>query len=241
MLKAPTPGSDSIAPPWHTLLLAVAILAVSAHGFGQHAHSAMASHHLREYSLTLAYEWVLAGIVMWGLYLRRTPLQTLLGSAPSTAHAWFLDAGIALAFWFASSIVLGAVAVLLKYAHVALPQSTLAALAPQNAAELLLFLLLSLSAGFCEELLFRGYFEKQFGSLTGGRIWVSMAASALLFGCAHLYEGLAGVIAITIFGLMFSLLALERRSLRPGMMAHAWHDALSGFLLYIMRHAHLIS
>jgi len=38
---------------------------------------------------------------------------------------------------------------------------------------------------------------------------------------------------IFIYGAMFGLLAMWRKSLRPGMMAHAWHDAFQGIVLFI--------
>ena len=237
-----TRRDNPIAPVWHTLLLAVGVLAVSILGLRMRAHSAtLATRHLREYLLTLAWEWSLALAVLWGLSLRRIRLRTLLGPWPTGGKAWLEDTKFALAFWAASALLLSLAGMLLKLAHFDLPQGTIAALAPANLGELLLFLALSLSAGFCEELLFRGYFQQQFARLAHGRLRVGIAASALLFGCAHLYEGAAGVILITIFGVMFSLLARNRGSLRPGMIAHAWHDALSGLVLFLLQHSHALS
>jgi membrane protease YdiL (CAAX protease family) len=231
-----------VAPPWHTLLLTAAVLTVSVIGLRMRTHRAtLATHHVREYLLTLAWEWALAAAVLWGLWLRRTPMRTLLGEWQNGARAWLRDAGFALAFWSGSALVLAAVGVLLRSAHFKLPEGTIAALAPGSVGELLLFLLLSLSAGFCEELLFRGYFQQQFSRMARGRVWVGVVASSLLFGFAHLYEGAAGVILISIFGAMFSLLALYRRSLRSGMMAHAWHDGLSGVILFLLQRYHALS
>jgi membrane protease YdiL (CAAX protease family) len=229
-----------IAPLWHSLLLAAVVLAVSTLGLTSKAHHSLATHHMREYSVTIAWEWLLAAAVLWGVWLRRTPLGSLLGGWRNNIRAWLADIAAACIFWIGSTVILGAVAVLLRLAHIRLPEQTIASLAPTNAAELALFIALSLSAGFCEELLFRGYFQQQVERLAGGRVWVGIAASALLFGCAHFYEGLAGVIAITLFGAMFSLLALERRSLRAGMIGHAWHDALSGIALFVLRQQHML-
>jgi membrane protease YdiL (CAAX protease family) len=242
-LAQPNPRADHIiAPAWHTLLLVVAVLAVSILGLRMRSHSAaLANHHVREYLETLVWEWALAAGVLWGLSLRRTPLRTLLGSWPTGGKAWLQDTKFALAFWAVSALLLSLSGMLLKLAHLQLPQGTIAALAPANLGELLLFLALSLSAGFCEELLFRGYFEQQFLRMAHGRIWLGIAASALLFGCAHLYEGAAGVILITIFGVMLSFLAHNRGSLRPGMIAHAWHDALSGLVLFLLQHSRALS
>jgi hypothetical protein len=35
---------------------------------------------------------------------------------------------------------------------------------------------------------------------------------------------------------MFGVLAILRRGLRTGMMAHAWHDSISGAVLMMLRH-----
>ena len=246
MRRAPGDSAHSstslIAPLWHTLLLTAAVLAVSVLGLRIKAHaSALATHHVREYLLTLGWEWALAGAVLWGVAMRGVPWRALLGEWTRGSRAWLRDAVVALGFWVVSACVLGAVGILLNLIHLKLPAKTVAALAPSDLVQLLLFLALSLSAGFCEELLFRGYFQQQFTRLSGGLAWVGAAASSLLFGCAHLYEGAAGVIAITLFGAMFSLLARNRRSLRPGMLAHAWHDAVSGLVLFLLQRTHTLS
>ncbi len=217
-------------------------MVVSVLGIRIRTHSAAVStHHVREYLYTLGWEWALAAAVLWGLWLGHAPLRALLGNWPRSAKFWLEDAGIAIAFWASSALVLAMVSALLRRAHFKLPSHTISALAPSNPAELLLFFVLSLSAGCCEELLFRGYFQQQFSYLARGRVWVGVAASSLLFGCAHLYEGVAGVVLITIFGVMFSLLAVKRGSLRPGMIAHAWHDGVSGLLLFLLQRSHILS
>jgi len=229
-----------VAPLWHTLLLIAIVLTVSAFGLRMQANTgALATHHMREYLFTLGYEWTLAALVLLGIWLRRTPLRVLLGEWQQGVRALLNDAGVAIAFWAVSALVLTLAGLLLRLAHLRLPEKTVSALAPADMRELLVFFALSCSAGFCEELIFRGYFQQQFARLASGRVWTGVAVSAVLFGLAHLYEGAAGVISIAIFGAMFSVLALKRRSLRPGMMAHAWHDALSGLLLYLLQHAHL--
>ena len=36
------------------------------------------------------------------------------------------------------------------------------------------------------------------------------------------------MIVITVLGVLYGLLALARRNLRPGMIAHAWSDVYGG-------------
>jgi membrane protease YdiL (CAAX protease family) len=98
---------------------------------------------------------------------------------------------------------------------------------PQRTLEILLWIGVSISAGFCEELVFRGYFQKQFETLTHSR-WIALFLQAVLFGVSHGYQGIEACVKIACFGTLFGLLAVWRGSLRPGMTAHAWSDVLSG-------------
>ena len=63
-----------------------------------------------------------------------------------------------------------------------------------------------------------------------------MLLSALIFGLSHAYEGQQRMILITVYGAMFGTLAILRKSLRPGMIAHAWHDTFQGALLMLADH-----
>jgi membrane protease YdiL (CAAX protease family) len=207
---------------------------------GQRAsHHTVGQHHLLQYALTLVWEWLLAAFVLWGLRMRGVPLRQLLGVRRASAREWREDLLLAAAFWIAASAILAAIGVLLHLAHFSVPEKTLSQLAPVNALELTLWILLSISAGICEELVFRGYLLQQFASI-GGQLWIGVLASSLLFGVAHGYEGVAGIIAITAYGAMFCTLAILRGSLRPGMMAHAWHDIFSGIALMLLHHSHVM-
>lgn len=114
------------------------------------------------------------------------------------------------------------------------PPSALLRLAPSTPFECLLWLCVSVAAGFCEELIFRGYLQQQF-SLISGKAAIGAALSALCFGLAHGYEGARVMFAITVFGLLFSMLAIRTRSLKPGMIAHAWHDLITGYALALVK------
>ena len=107
-------------------------------------------------------------------------------------------------------------------------------LVPGTTLELVVWCLLSTTAGICEEIIFRGYLQRQFGAITRSTM-AAICLSAVVFGASHGYEGGPRMVLIGVFGLMFGLLAWWRRSLRPGMMAHAWHDALSGAVLRLLK------
>jgi hypothetical protein len=52
--------------------------------------------------------------------------------------------------------------------------------------------------------------------------------SAATFGGGHLYQGGRSAILIAVYGLLFGILAEMQKSLRPGMITHAWHDGFAG-------------
>lgn len=237
----PAPGSHvatAVAPWWHTALIVLLLVGGSVLS-GRQAHSeALGAHHVFRYVFGICAEWGLLLLVWWGLRLRRVAMAELLGFRRGF-HALVEDVGAAAVFWTAAVIILAAIGMLLRSMHMSAPQKTLMAIAPRTPLELLLWMVLSLSAGFCEEFVFRGYFLRQFVSVGGGW-WLGVACSSVLFGLSHGYEGGAGMIAITAYGAMFCLLVLARNSLRPGMIAHAWHDIFSGVMLALLQHFHVL-
>jgi len=116
----------------------------------------------------------------------------------------------------------------------------LAQLAPATGEEIAAWTLLCLLAGFVEEVVFRGYLQRQFISWARGGVGLGVLASAVLFGAAHAYQGMRGMALIAVFGALFSLLALYRRSLRAGIFAHAWHDLITGLTLALLKLTHVI-
>jgi membrane protease YdiL (CAAX protease family) len=90
------------------------------------------------------------------------------------------------------------------------------------------------TAAFFEELLWRGYLMNRLVDLQGKRTklaWViSLVGSAIIFGLGHTYQGLGGVIRITVLGLLFGAAFLTtRRNLWPVIIAHALLDTI-GFV-----------
>ena len=88
---------------------------------------------------------------------------------------------------------------------------------------------LSLTAGICEELLYRGWILNLAIAATGSRTGGLLLASAL-FGLAHAYQGLKGIAQTGLAGFGLSALYLGTGSLIPGQLVHAAVD-LSGGLL----------
>jgi membrane protease YdiL (CAAX protease family) len=228
-----SPGSKPIAPWWHTALLAALFLGLAIGGafFQRHARSDSGTlqrhaHIVPLYLSLMAMEW---GLFVWvwrgGLRRTGTKLSDLIGGRWTRVGDVLVDCGLALGLWATWTLVDMAWNRWFGPGDAASIQTFL----PQRAFEILLWIGVSISAGFCEELVFRGYFQKQFETLTNSR-WIALFLQALLFGVSHGYQGIEACVKIACFGVLYGLLAVWRRSLRPGMMAHAWSDILSGIL-----------
>ena len=103
------------------------------------------------------------------------------------------------------------------------------ALIPRNRREAMLALLLSLNAGFSEELFFRLALPLLLFQVTGS-LAVSFALSILGFGLAHAHYGWKGVLATGAAGALLTLYYLHHGSLLRVMVAHAVIDIVAFFI-----------
>jgi membrane protease YdiL (CAAX protease family) len=162
---------------------------------------------------------------VWRVGLRRkgVGLRDLVGGRWSSLEDVLTDVTLALGVWTVWMIIQIAWGHLFASSHAASINSLL----PRRPVEIVSWIALSLIAGFSEELTFRGYFQRQFAAFTHSR-WIGLGLQALLFGMSHGYQGTQACLKITLYGALFGLLALWRKSLRPGMLAHALTDIVAG-------------
>lgn len=97
------------------------------------------------------------------------------------------------------------------------------ALLPRNLAEGVWGVALSVNAGISEELFFRLLLPLLFHALTGDVV-IAFALSAILFGLAHAYQGVWGVLLTAVLGVVMSVLYLRTGQLWIPMVAHAVLD-----------------
>ena len=107
--------------------------------------------------------------------------------------------------------------------------SRLELMLPHSREELSLFLKLSLTAGICEELLYRGYLIWYLSHWLP--VYPAAALASLLFGIGHVYQGWRGVITTGFVGVFLAAVYLVTGSLYAGMVMHALMDAHSGHLM----------
>ncbi|MGA2510680.1 MAG: type II CAAX endopeptidase family protein [Candidatus Acidiferrales bacterium] len=228
----PAPArAKPVAPIWHTVAFLIILLGFAALQTLPvvQARAAVVPSRIPTYILTICFELLMVGYIwLFGLRRRKVSIREIIGGKWLRFSDFLMDVGIALLFWCVVWVVLLGFTRLLKFNG----ESAAKLILPQTITELAIFVLLALTAGFCEELIFRGYLQRQFLALTGNTA-ASVALQAVVFGAAHLYQGAKGVLVISVYGAMFGVLAVMRKSLRPGMIQHAGNDMLSGIAGYL--------
>jgi uncharacterized protein len=220
-----------VASRRHTLTLCLVLLGIAAAGFAQTvlfraSDGGVSGPGALVYLPLLAAEWGLFAYVAMGVRRSGASLKDLI-SPRWTWNSLALDVTIGLALlglWIGVEMAWRLAPWSGDHATATLARQ---ALEVKGAADIPLWITLSVSAGFVEELTFRGYLQRQLTVMTGNTP-AALVLQALLFGVSHGYQGAEPVIRITVFGLLFGLVAMVRKSTRPGMIAHALVDIVGG-------------
>jgi uncharacterized protein len=237
------PGPASVSPVApvasvvHTIILIGLLVAVSAMTARSQHVFAERNGRVSIYLVTMTWEWLLFGFVLFGLKRRGVHLREIIGGRYKSPEDLLLDVAIAAGYWLVAALALAGLGFALGLAgaeNIEATRKTLGFLVPRSSLEVGLWFLLSVTAGFCEEIIFRGYLQRQFAAITR-KTYLGIPLSGIVFGVSHGYEGGPRMLLIAVYGIMFGLLAQWRKSLRPGMMAHAWHDAFSGMVLRMLK------
>ncbi len=242
LAPATPPERRGIAPVWHTIVFVGIFAALSVSGTRRTAAVVEGGQaHWPLYVETVVMQWVLLLYVAWGLWMRGRRLRDVIGGRWDTAQAFFIDVGVAIGFFVVNvmvrAIVLGILLALNKGLRTMATQgiqNVTKAIGPQNRWELLLFMVVALTAGICEEIMFRGYLQQQFASWTRSTS-IGVFLSAVIFCVGHAYQGWFLALQVGVLGLMLGILAAWRKSLRPGMLAHGMQDIISGTLSFFAK------
>ncbi len=235
MASAATPSSSKyhpIASNGHFILMLLIQAAVVALGFWLQSRSQGTgsilpgrSNVFLFYLPTLSLEWGLVATVRGAVNDKGFSLSEITGGRWRNWKDVVLDVAICVPF-----VLIWELTARLMHRLLGRDQATsVAGLLPQSALEVMLWIVVSISAGICEEIVFRGYFQKQFAAYTQSLI-AGVLLQAVVFGLGHSYQGLKQVMIIAVLGVLYGALAAWRRSLRANMIAHAWTDIWNGWL-----------
>jgi CAAX protease family protein len=180
---------------------------------------------LKLYLSTTLFQWSLAAIVGWRALARglsASQLGVQLGSMPVLLVALVGAVLIAAAHWMNMRRMGRA-----KHPAAEKLRAMGARLFPRTAIELVVYILLAVTAGCCEEFVFRGFviaalFRSQVAS------WAVVLLSAAMFGLAHLYQGKGGSVGTGVLGIIFASFRIAYHSLFPVVLWHAVLDLVAG-------------
>ena len=181
---------------------------------------------LTVYGRTVAVQWFLTAAML--LVLRRHGLSV--GDAGERLG----DARLTFEVTFAVLVVLAVVAPFVLWRVRRTPPERLAAaigslrgFVPTFGVEMGAFVMVCLTTGFCEEMLYRGWMVNILRAATGST-WAAVAATSIIFGVGHAYQGVKGMLRTVFVGLQLAILYVWLGSLIPGQVLHAGADLIAG-------------
>lgn len=187
---------------------------------------------MREFQLTLIQQWLLTAIAAF-IWLNAGRSWESIGMRPVVGWRLWGSFAVALALFGLNAYQAWVIGKSEKARHAARNSKSIRALEailPHTDAELRWFLVVSMTAGFCEEFLFRGYLIGAMAPWVG---WWPAAALALIpFGLLHGYQGRSGIIKTAVVGAVMTLVVAATRSLIPAMVLHAIIDIGGGVVTY---------
>jgi membrane protease YdiL (CAAX protease family) len=220
--------STAVAPWWHTALVLLWFLAPSGLAYRyhtlSHSHSPRLFFPFSFYLFVMANQWLTVLVIWFGIRHRGLSIGDLVSGRWPTARAFLRDLGLALGFLLVLMPFLGILGRLLRV------RANLPNFLPKTASQAIVWIFVAATAGFVEECVFRGYLMQQFRAWTNS-LALAVVLQGVAFGLGHGYYSSASMIfVIGTEGCLLGLLAVWRKSLRPGMLAHGIQDAGVGLL-----------
>jgi len=193
----------------------------------------LASHSvaIQFYLFAISLDWALFYYCWAGVHHRGGSLWLLAGARWKSWRSLAVDLAIALPFWLVWEGAAYLVSRLLGPSGAKAVDSLL----PHSVLEVLLWTATCATAGICEEMVFRGYLQRQLYAFTGS-LFTAIIAQGVIFGLFHAYQGWKNVTVICVLGVLYGALAAWRKNLRVNIISHAWSDFWEGWLKLLIWH-----
>jgi uncharacterized protein len=212
---------SATTPALHTWVL-ISILLLSSYLFGWLDIGSLPAPQgrLLLYCLIIGYEWGLFAFVFYGADdIVKDYARGLLRSRSKIV--W--DILIAIGAWATFACLAPLIVRALGYSG----WGSAGALLPVGAVEIAMWIPVCMSAGICEEFVFRGYLQSQFSRWTGPLL--GLLAQAVLFGVSHGYQGWKNMALIAVLGCVYGVVVRWRNQLRSNVIAHTFTDIAGAF------------
>jgi membrane protease YdiL (CAAX protease family) len=178
------------------------------------------------YASTIAFQWFAVAVVAWRAWARgftASPLGLTIPDRTRTMVASFVGGATIAALQWLNLRRIGRTPVEARGSLQAIAERIL----PQSTVELLPYLALAITAGLCEEFLYRGFTMAVLGQV-GFPAWAAVLLSSVLFGLAHSYQGRGGMVMTLLIGLILGTSRMAYGSLVPAIFWHSIVDAVAG-------------
>jgi membrane protease YdiL (CAAX protease family) len=178
------------------------------------------------YASTIAFQWFAVAVVAWRAWAHgftASQLGLTIHDRTRIIVASIVGAAtIAILQWLNLRRV-GRIPVEARGSLQAIAQRIL----PQSRVELLPYLALAITAGLCEEFLYRGFAMAVLAHV-GLQAWAAVLLSSFLFGLAHSYQGRGGIVMTLLIGLLLGASRIAYDSLVPAIFWHGAVDVVAG-------------
>jgi uncharacterized protein len=189
---------------------------------------------IKDYMWSIAIQWGLTFSLIAAWWWAGRSLQDVGVRLPDTASAWsrtLLISGAGVVFFGQQGLAVlrspDAQAKVRKHIE---SQPGVRTVLPSTPREARVFVGVALTAGICEEVLYRGYLLWYWQSLVPPGI--AIVAAILAFGLGHAYQGVRGIFATGIAGAVAMAVYLLTGSLLAPIVLHAALDLVNGFTIY---------
>jgi len=178
------------------------------------------------YVSTIAFQWLAAGVAGWRAWahgFHAAELGLVMNNRWTIALVSIVGAAVIATLQWLNLRRIGRLGARAPELLKALAERIL----PQSILEMPSFFGLAVTAGVCEEFIYRGFAMAAF-TRAGLPAWSVILVSSALFGLAHLYQGRGGFLSTMILGALFGLTRIGYDSLVPVILWHIAVDIVAG-------------
>jgi len=178
------------------------------------------------YASTIAFQWFAVAVVAWRAWVHgftASQLGLTIHDRTRILVASIVGAATIAALQWVNLRRVGRIPVEARGSLQAIAERIL----PQSTVELLPYLALAMTAGLCEEFLYRGFALAVLVHV-GLQTWAVVLLSSILFGLAHSYQGRGGIVMTLLIGLLLGTSRIAYASLVPAIFWHSAVDVVAG-------------
>ena len=182
------------------------------------------------YISTMIFLWMLFLLIRFTIHREQQSIRSL-----GITRFRLLHLAQGFTFFLVSALILKGMEIILSEMGYP-PVGELSLLLPKDTGQRVMWVVMSFTAGFCEESAYRGYFITRVWRLAPDswpgnlRLALGVGLSSLAFGLGHTYQGVSGLVLIATYGLLIAGLFLYTRSLWPCVTAHFLLDFMNLFV-----------